>query len=108
MFDKTKPYNELPVLPWNFNYEKVEFLKLAIKATWKLEKLNGLMYLIPNKNILISPLLIKESVESSAIENIHTTTIKVLQSKAIWWKKFHEQKKKFYFIMMLFWNDMKN
>ena len=87
MFDKNIAYNNLPILPWDFDYNKVEFLKLAIKATWKLEKLNGLMYLIPNKNILISPLLIKESVESSAIENIHTTTIKVLQSKAIWWKK---------------------
>jgi hypothetical protein len=41
------------------------------------------MYLIPNKEILIAPMLMKESVESSAIENIHTTTVKVLQSKAI-------------------------
>ncbi len=87
MFDKNKAFNNLPILPWNFDYNKVNFLKLAIKATWKLEKLNGLMYLIPNKSILISPLLIKESVESSAIENIHTTTIKVLQYKALWWKK---------------------
>ena len=86
MFNKNVPYNNLPLLPWNFDYNKVDFLKLAIKATWKLEKLNWLIYLIPNKEILISPLLIKESVESSAIENIHTTTIKVLQSKAIGWK----------------------
>jgi hypothetical protein len=32
---------------------------------------------------LISPLLTKESVESSAIENINTTTIKVLQTQAL-------------------------
>ena len=86
MFDKNIPNNNLPFLPWIFDYNKVDFLKLAIKATWKLEKLNWLIYLIPNKEILISPLLIKESVESSAIENIHTTTIKVLQSKAMGWK----------------------
>ena len=86
MFDKAMPNNNLDTLPWDFNYDEVKVLKLAIKATWKLEKLNWLMYLIPNKNILISPLLIKESVESSAIENIHTTTVKVLQSKAIWSK----------------------
>jgi hypothetical protein len=38
---------------------------------------------MPNLDILISPLLTKESVESSAIENIHTTTLRVLQSQAI-------------------------
>ena len=86
MFDKNKPNNQLKILDWSFDYNKVEFLKLAIKATWKLEKLNWLMYLILNKEILIAPMLMKESVESSAIENIHTTTVKVLQSKAIWWK----------------------
>ncbi len=86
MFNKKIPNNNLPTLPWNFDYNQIPILKLAIKATWKLEKLNWLMYLIPNKEILISPLLVKESVESSAIENIHTTTLKVLQSKAIWWK----------------------
>lgn len=32
MYDKTIPYNDLPVLPWNFDYDKKEFLKLAIKA----------------------------------------------------------------------------
>ena len=86
MFDKNIPNNNLKLLPWDFDYNQIKFLKLAIKATWKLEKLNWLIYLLPNKEILISPLLIKESVESSAIENIHTTTIKVLQSKAMWWK----------------------
>lgn len=84
MWNKDIPYNDLPLLPRDFDYDQTEFLKLAITATWKLEKLNGLIYLLPNKNILISPLLIKESVESSAIENINTTTIKVLQSKALW------------------------
>ncbi|HBA45279.1 TPA: hypothetical protein DEG21_03270 [Patescibacteria group bacterium] len=38
---------------------------------------------MPNIEILVSPLLIKESVESSAIENINTTTLKVLQSNAL-------------------------
>jgi len=86
IFNKNLPYNSLPSLAWDFDYNQIDFLKLAIKATGKLEKLNWLIYLVPNKHILISPLLIKESVESSAIENINTTTIKVLQSKALWWK----------------------
>lgn len=83
MFNKDIPFNNLPILPWNFDFNKVDFLKLAIKATWKLEKLNWLIYLVPNKNILISPLIINESVKSSEIENIHTTTQKVLQAKVL-------------------------
>jgi Fic family protein len=56
---------------------------LAIKASEEISRLNGLMHLVPNTDILVSPLLIKESVESSSIENINTTTMKVLQSKAL-------------------------
>lgn len=86
MFDKNKPYNDLPVLPWDFDYDQKEILKLTIKASEEISKLNWLIYLVPNLEILISPLLTKESVESSAIENINTTTVKVLQSQALWKK----------------------
>ena len=87
MWNKDIPYNDLPLLPWKFDYNQTKFLKLAIKWTEELWKLNWLIHLLPNAKILISPLLIKESVESSAIENIHTTTEKVLQSKALWKEK---------------------
>ncbi|MDD2565424.1 MAG: Fic family protein [Candidatus Gracilibacteria bacterium] len=83
MFDPKIPLNDLPLLPGNFDFDKKEFLKLAIKASEEISKLNGLIYLVPNLDIFISPLMIKESVESSAIENINTTTIKVLQSNAL-------------------------
>ena len=83
MFDPKEPYNELPFLPWNFDFEQKEILKLTIKASESISKLNWLIYLVPNLEILISPLLTKESVESSAIENINTTTIKVLQQQAL-------------------------
>lgn len=83
MYQKDLPYNTLPLLPGVFNYDQTKILKLAIKASEEISKLNGLVYLIPNHEILISPLLIKESVESSAIENINTTTLKVLQSHAL-------------------------
>lgn len=46
-------------------------------------KLNGLSQLLPNADLLMAPLLVKESVASSAIENINTTTQKVLQEEAI-------------------------
>lgn len=45
--------------------------------------MNGLVKLIPNFEILISPFLTKESVKSNEIENINTTTIKVLQQEAL-------------------------
>ena len=83
MYQKDLPYNMLPVLPGDFDYDQVSLLKLAIKASEEISKLNGLVKLIPNHEILIAPLLIKESVESSAIENINTTTLKVLQSNAL-------------------------
>jgi Fic family protein len=83
MHDPKIPYNQLPLLPGDFEYDKKSFLKLAIKASEELSKLNGLVKLIPNHKILIAPLLMKESVESSAIENINTTTLKVLQSEAL-------------------------
>ncbi len=83
MFDKDLPYNTLPVLPGVFDYDQKSLLKLAIRASEAISKLNGLSYLMPNLDILISPLLVKESVESNAIENINTTTMKVLESQAL-------------------------
>ncbi len=83
MFDPKIPYNHLPTLPGIFEYDQKKLLKLAIRASTEVSKLNWLMHLIPNHEILISPLLVKESVESSAIENIHTTTLKVLKSQSL-------------------------
>ena len=110
MFDTKKPYNELPFLPWNFDFEQKEILKLTIKASESISKLNWLIYLVPNLEILISPLLTKESVESSAIENINTTTIKVLQQQALWEKyiKWPEKEVLHYHNAILNWfKDLK-
>ena len=83
MFNKDNPFNDLPTLPWSYNFDNVEILKSAIKANNALSKLNWLALLLPNAEILMSPLLVKESVESNAIENINTTTQKVLQASAL-------------------------
>jgi Fic family protein len=83
LFDCNTPYNNLPLLPGNFDYQQKEILTLTIKASEALAKLNGLAMLLPNADLLMSPLLIKESVESNAIENIHSTTQKVFQAEAI-------------------------
>lgn len=93
MFEPNTPYNKIPLLPGDFDYEQTEVLKLTIKASEAISKLNWLLHLVPNVEILISPLLAKESVESSAIENINTTTIKVLQSQALWENKINGPEK---------------
>ena len=83
MFNPSKPNNKLPLLPGKFDFQKPEFLKKTIAASQSLAKLNGLVLLLPNAKLLISPLLTQESVASSAIENINTTTVKVLQAEAL-------------------------
>lgn len=83
MFKPLIPNNKLPLLPGKFDYQNTAFLKKAISTSQSLAKLNGLILLLPDANLLISPLLTQESVASSAIENINTTTIKVLQAQAL-------------------------
>lgn len=83
MFDPTIPNNWLQLLPSDFDYDQKSILKAAMKANNAIAKLNGLSRWLPNAQLLTAPLLIKESVESNAIENINTTTIKVLQSEAL-------------------------
>ena len=83
MFDPKKPFNDLPLLPGNFDYNNIELLKLSQEANFQIAKLDGLFLLspLPKFNLIMAPLLTRESVESSAIENINTTTNEVLKSE---------------------------
>lgn len=83
MFDPHIPYNDLPLLPWSFDYDQTKLLKLSIKANQALARLDGLSLLLPNYQLLISPLLAKESIASNAIENINTTMVDFLQQEAL-------------------------
>ena len=51
MFDKNIAYNNLPFLPWKFNYEDSKILKLALKASEEISKLNGVSHIMPNLDI---------------------------------------------------------
>lgn len=82
MFDPKSPFN-IPMLPNNFDFNQVEILKLALKANNAIAKLNSLVLVLPNPQLLVKPLLSKESVESSAIENIFTTTQEFLKAETI-------------------------
>uniref|UniRef100_UPI0013D3F6E7 Fic family protein n=1 Tax=Campylobacter fetus TaxID=196 RepID=UPI0013D3F6E7 len=59
-------------LPLNLNLDK-HINKLLISASRSLSELNGLIKTIPNQDILINSLILQESKDSSAIENIITT-----------------------------------
>ncbi len=83
MFDPQIPHNHLPHLPGVFDYQQQQFVSLLIQANQAIAKLDGLTLLLPNYEVLIHPLLAKESIASNEIENINTTMIKFLQQEAI-------------------------
>ena len=72
--------NDLPFLPPNEDVESVEILRKAIKANTALAKLNGYCSTIPNENILLDTIILKEAKASSEIENIITTNDRIYQA----------------------------
>ena len=78
-FDPLQPYNELPHLPPNFNFDDVEILKKVNRANIALSRLSGEAKSIPNREVLIEPLSLREAVASSEIENIHSTLEEAFQ-----------------------------
>lgn len=75
MFDPTLPYNDLPLLPLENNFNDPEILQQLVKTSRALAKLDGIDQLNDTKisEMMISPFLISESIQSNSIENIHTT-----------------------------------
>ena len=81
-FNPTYPIDLAPLPPQKIiNYGL--FSDLLLKARVELAELKGASGQIPNPLLLTSPLLIKESVESSGIENINTTVANVLENQLL-------------------------
>jgi Fic family protein len=80
-FNPILPYNELDLLPPDFDYNSPKLLKLVIGAKTQLAELKGYSMSLPNPLLLLSPAILKESVASSEIENIHTTILNVLENQ---------------------------
>ena len=79
-FDSSTPYNDLPPLPPPV--ERVEtgaILKKCISARVALAELKQAAELIPNASVLVNALPLLEAQASSEIENIVTTTDKLLE-----------------------------
>jgi Fic family protein len=67
-------------LPLQIDVQTVPILKKLTSARAALAELKGLITSIPNQNILIETLTLREARESSAIENIISTIAEVYQS----------------------------
>lgn len=72
-FNKDLPYNGLPDLPPTANLQTPEIFKLAIHANKLLAELKGYCQTVPNPDLLLNTIVLQESKESNAIENIVTT-----------------------------------
>ena len=83
-FNPTYPHRLAP-LPPQLAITNSDFGDLLLKARVELAELKGACGQIPNPLLLIAPVVIRESVASSNIENINTTLADVLQ-----WQLFPE------------------
>ena len=72
-FDKDFAYNDLPNLPPKNNLETTAIFKATIKANRLLAELKGYCQTLPNPQMLLNTIVLQESKESNAIENIVTT-----------------------------------
>ena len=83
-YNKEIPYNDLPLLPPDVDFDDVELLKLVNKANNSIFELKGVTNIPPNGLILLSPLSVKEGVASSGIENINTTVAEALKADILY------------------------
>jgi Fic family protein len=80
-FDRTEPYNDLPLLfPEEKYWRTLDVLEASIKANRALAELKGRMASIPNPKIFLNTLTLQEAKDSSAIENVFTTNDKLFKA----------------------------
>lgn len=79
-FNKSQPYNELPLLPPQAELETKEILTKTIRASRALAQLNGAIRNLPNPSLFLDTLHLQEAKASSEIENIITTNDDLYQA----------------------------
>ncbi|WP_026308709.1 Fic family protein [Spirosoma spitsbergense] len=72
-YDPLLPFNDLPDLPPNINYYQPKIVRALAAAARNLGELKGLCATLPDPLLLLNTLVLQESRDSSAIENIVTT-----------------------------------
>ena len=76
-YDPRAPFNGLPLLPPQSDVESRPILKKCVTANARLAALKEAAALIPNQDVLINSIPLREAKDSSAIENIVTTNDKL-------------------------------
>lgn len=79
-----QPFNTLPSLPPD--KEKTETKKIlrhVIRSSIALAELKGLVHTLPNPDILLNAVILKEAKASSEIENVITTQDKLYQALSV-------------------------
>ena len=75
------PFNDLPLLPpAKEQIESVVILKQLVKSSVVLAELKGIIKILPNPEILLNEVVLKEARASSEIENVITTQDKLYQA----------------------------
>lgn len=73
-YDRTQPFNNLPLLPPSKNMEEdIEVMKKLVRASRALATTNSSINRLPNPTMLINTIALQEAQTSTAIENIFTT-----------------------------------
>lgn len=76
-----KPYNDLiPLPPHRDKVETLVILRQLVNSSVALAELKGLANILPNPNILLNAVILKEASASSEIENVITTQDKLYQA----------------------------
>ena len=75
-----RPFNDLPFLPPKLDFEAPDILKQLIKSHKSLAELKGFSELLPDNNLILNTVALREAKESSAIENIITTHYSLYKS----------------------------
>ncbi len=83
MFDRDRPYNDLPPLPPLTVLETPAVLKATIAASRSLAELKGRTNTIPNPQILLNTISLQEARSSSEIENIFTTNDELFRNLSL-------------------------
>ncbi len=83
-YDRINPYNQLPLLPPL--EEKIMDLEIMTKlanARGALGKLDGIVRTLPNPEMLVNTITLREAKDSSEIENIFTSHDELYQAMAV-------------------------
>lgn len=76
-----KPFNDLSLLPPPREaIESIKILRQLVSSSVALAELKGLANILPNQNILLNAVILKEATASSEIENVITTQDKLYQA----------------------------